>query len=108
MEAEFEGPIDPYKAREVTFVSYEDAGFTMEEILRLCMRGFEVQCFKMPGDSEDTIRMNFPITEESPAQRFRDAMNNGTVEEADVYRFLSDARFIESDVTFNLAWSDFV
>jgi hypothetical protein len=105
---EFDVKLDPYKLREVTFISYEDAGFTMEEIARLCSRGLEVQCFKVPGDTDHTVRMNFAVMDGTPARRIQDAFNEGRVIDEDVQKFVTDARFLESDETFATAWSDFV
>jgi hypothetical protein len=101
-------PIDPYKLKDVIFVSYEVAGFTMDEIKRLIMRGFEVQCFKIPGEAEEDMYMNFPVLSGTPAERFNQALTQGLVGESDARKFLSDARYVESDTTFNLAWSDYV
>lgn len=78
----------------------------MEEIARLSLRGFEVQCFRIPGDPENTLRMNFPILPDTPASKFHTAMGN-RISEVDAMRFLSDARYMESDVSFQIAWSDY-
>jgi len=106
-ESNWEKPIDPFTDERASFISYTEAGLSLEEVARLGSRGLDVCCYRMTGDPEEQIRMNFLIVPGSIAQKVSNALVKGEIGIDESMRFVNDARHIESDDSFSIYWSDF-